>query len=320
MSQYRKIMLIVDPTMDQTAGFRRAREIARSTGAKLLLYLFDHHNTIKAAGLVNHSVADMLRVNYLREKIDWLHDTAMDLREAGLDVQEEIFWGAPLYEKIIARIKIDAPDLVIKDAHFEPLVKRVLFTPLDWHLLRLCPAPLMLVNAQAAEKPKRIFAAIDPTHAWHSAGALNDRILQTATRLASKFHAALHLVHVFEGLPPAAMASGAISGVPLYPAELYEDLRSIANKQFMSFTDRHGVDKKNRHLLYGSPATAIAALANNAESDLVVMGTIYRTGLKLLMMGNTAERVLEQLSCDVLAIKPEGFDTDFDRHSNSYQP
>ena len=41
--------------------------------------------------------------------------------------------------------------------------------------------------------------------------------------------------------------------------------------------------------------------------DLVVMGTVARTGIAGLLMGNTAERLLQRLVCSVLAVKPEGF-------------
>jgi nucleotide-binding universal stress UspA family protein len=50
-------------------------------------------------------------------------------------------------------------------------------------------------------------------------------------------------------------------------------------------------------------------LAQQLEVDLVVMGTVARTGIPGLIMGNTAEAILEQLDCSVLAIKPPGFVT-----------
>lgn len=43
------------------------------------------------------------------------------------------------------------------------------------------------------------------------------------------------------------------------------------------------------------------------RADLVVMGTVARTGVAGLIIGNTAEAILEQVNCSVLAIKPAGF-------------
>jgi universal stress protein E len=58
------------------------------------------------------------------------------------------------------------------------------------------------------------------------------------------------------------------------------------------------------HVIGRHPSDAIAEVANEIHSSLVVMGAISRTGFKRLMIGNTAERVLDRLSCDVLVIKP----------------
>ena len=61
------------------------------------------------------------------------------------------------------------------------------------------------------------------------------------------------------------------------------------------------------HLQRGVAATAIPEMARELAADLVIMGTVARTGIAGLLIGNTAEAVLEQLQCSVLAIKPSGF-------------
>ena len=53
----------------------------------------------------------------------------------------------------------------------------------------------------------------------------------------------------------------------------------------------------------------IAPLAAGLGADLVVMGAVARTGISGLIIGNTAEAILDQLTCSVLAIKPAGFKT-----------
>jgi nucleotide-binding universal stress UspA family protein len=63
------------------------------------------------------------------------------------------------------------------------------------------------------------------------------------------------------------------------------------------------------HLLQGDAQKMIAALAAKLQADLVVMGTIARTGISGLIIGNTSEAILDQLECSVLAVKPPGFVT-----------
>ena len=61
------------------------------------------------------------------------------------------------------------------------------------------------------------------------------------------------------------------------------------------------------HLKQGLAGKVIPATVAELKADLVVMGTLARTGVPGLFIGNTAESILEQLHCSVLAIKPPGF-------------
>jgi universal stress protein E len=50
-----------------------------------------------------------------------------------------------------------------------------------------------------------------------------------------------------------------------------------------------------------------ARAAAETRSAMVVMGALARSGLKRLLIGNTAERLLDHLPCDLLVVKPVGF-------------
>jgi nucleotide-binding universal stress UspA family protein len=63
------------------------------------------------------------------------------------------------------------------------------------------------------------------------------------------------------------------------------------------------------HLLKGRPANLIPKLAEKEKVDLIVMGTVCRTGVPGVFMGNTAESILQQVESSVLTIKPDGFVT-----------
>lgn len=63
------------------------------------------------------------------------------------------------------------------------------------------------------------------------------------------------------------------------------------------------------HLIEGWARKEIPVLAKRIDADLVVMGTVARTGLAGFIMGNTAETILNRIGCAVLAIKPPGFAT-----------
>ena len=67
--------------------------------------------------------------------------------------------------------------------------------------------------------------------------------------------------------------------------------------------------KPRSHLVKGLPSREIPLMAKKYDVDLIVMGTVGRIGLPGLFMGNTAESILEQVTCSVLTIKPDGFKT-----------
>ncbi|MCF2906962.1 universal stress protein [Pseudoalteromonas sp. DL2-H2.2] len=63
------------------------------------------------------------------------------------------------------------------------------------------------------------------------------------------------------------------------------------------------------HQVKGKASKEIPLLAQKHQIDLIVMGTVGRVGIPGLIIGNTAESILEQTQCSVLAIKPKGFQT-----------
>jgi nucleotide-binding universal stress UspA family protein len=68
-------------------------------------------------------------------------------------------------------------------------------------------------------------------------------------------------------------------------------------------------------LVQGEPEDVIARFVESHGIDVVVMGTVARTGIAGLVMGNTAERVLQRLRGSVLAVKPPGFESPVARSS-----
>jgi nucleotide-binding universal stress UspA family protein len=67
--------------------------------------------------------------------------------------------------------------------------------------------------------------------------------------------------------------------------------------------------KPKTHVPKGRAGKVIPSFASKLKVDLIVMGTVARTGIPGLIMGNTAETILSQISCSVLAVKPPNFIT-----------
>lgn len=115
----------------------------------------------------------------------------------------------------------------------------------------------------------------------------------------------LHALHAYVPFPYQADPETMISQETV--DRLQAGATAAAQKSFDRALRKTRIRKDHRHLIGRHPGDAIAQAATNIKSSIVVMGAISRSGIKRMFIGNTAERVLDLLSCDVLVVKPEHF-------------
>jgi len=300
MSQYQRILLIADPSMRRTPAFERAIWLARSSGARLHIALFDRNPLIAAAALIDKLHSSDLMTAWLAQRRAWLQTEAAQLAEHGLTVTTEVVWARPSQDEILLRVAEQSPDLVIKDVEYESHLKRTLFTPLDWQLLRNCTVPLLLVNKLTHALPRRVVAAVDASVDTEQHNALNHAVIRQALALAIQCDAELHLVYAFAGpqamIDPAGAHLGSIG-------QLYDTLLPMHRRNFEALAQAHSVPLERRHFLQGTPAKAVAEFARADHSDVLVIGSMRHTLVDRMLMGTTAEAILDDAPCNVLAVK-----------------
>ena len=293
------ILVIMAEGLQHSPALLRGISLARRMGARLQLRSFEYLRSLdKAAGRGFDLDA------YLAGRRAKLEEFAAGLRRDGVDVDCGVVWGHPLAERILFEVLALRPQLVLKDVphHWDP--GRDYLNGLDWHLLGQCPAPLMLVQPRSPSLPLRMLAAVDPLDEHGKPHELNHGILRTARALAEQCGAELDAMTAFEYFPVAGEAEYA----GLMPdLTLYEELRKIQAEGLYRLCKDHGVPPSRMHVVDGPATERIADFATDRHVDLVVMGSIYRKGLKRLFLGSTAEGVFDTLPCDVLLVKPEGF-------------
>jgi universal stress protein A len=137
----------------------------------------------------------------------------------------------------------------------------------------------------------------------------DDTSLEVCSRaldLANSCSARLHLIHVVEPLPPIA-APGVIGGAPFPPTPTDEEhQQSIdeANQQLSQQAARLG-EIVSGYEVIESPNTrnTIHESAEAAGADLIIAGSHGRHGLSLFFSGSTANELLKDAPCDVLAVR-----------------
>lgn len=301
MSQYQRILLIADPSMRRTPAFERAAWLAGRSGAMLHIAVFAHNAVIAAAALLDRDGALQARKAWTEIRRRWLSEQTAALIADGRVVTADVVWARPTHEEMLLHIADQSPDLVLKDVQHESRLSRVRLTPLDWQLLRTCPAPLLLVNSAADAPPRRVLAAVDASHAPAGARDLNDSIIREAVALAAHSGAELHLLYAYAGPHPLVDPMGAGLGTI---AELYRALLPIHQKNFDALAKAHSVPAARRHFLHGPAVQTLCDFAAADHGDVLVIGSIRHGVIDRLLMGSTAEAILDRLPCSVLGVKP----------------
>jgi len=232
-----------------------------------------------------------------------------------LHIELEVLVGE-LFLEVIRTVLRNNHDLLIKPAENPSFIQR-LFGSNDMQLLRNCPCPVWLTRATEASKYEHILAAVDfdPDLPDDTEQNLNWQILELAGSLAISDFAALHVLHVWEA-PAEAMlriwADDPLTASRTYVQEVRASHEAAHNQLRQQLIGRVGKETSDYlaphfHLRRGIATTVIPQLAQELNADLVIMGSVARVGIAGLLIGNTAEAVLEQLQCSVLAVKPPGF-------------
>jgi universal stress protein A len=123
--------------------------------------------------------------------------------------------------------------------------------------------------------------------------------MEQAAEVAKRFEGELTLVHVVVPPPPAA-SDVLVSSRGLAGAGAMNDEATLA--RWREDAERRSGRPARSHLLSGDPAAQIVRYAREEHCDLLVVGTHGRTGIRRLVLGSVAERVVRESECPVLVV------------------
>lgn len=314
MDLFKNILYVCENSVDQNASILRAVSLAENNQATLTLIdvipVVPGSNKMQQ-GESSRNELQSAALNERRNKLEALIEPYSNR----MNIQLDVLAGRKFIE-VIRVVLRNEHDLLIKPAENPRFMER-LFGSDDMQLLRNCPCPVWLTRVDEKAKYQNILAAVDfdPNMSDATEQDLNWQILGLSGSLAFSEFAALHVVHVWDAPSEATIRVWA-DDPQSASAEYVNSVRSSHENAYdqlqKQLSIRVGKDA-NAHLSpefqmrRGTAATVIPETARELQADLVVMGTVARTGIAGLLIGNTAEAVLEQLQCSVLAIKPSGF-------------
>lgn len=291
-----KILVIIEPDTDKQPALQKAKQLAKYADAELELMIADYNAYMQDGFYFDPLQAQKLRYEHSDRRSEELEALAKPLREQGLEVTVRTRWGNPPYGEIVKHVRDSKPSLVIKSTRHHSKLARVFLSNEDWELVRYCPAPLLLAKTDEWAAHPNIIAAVDPDHIYDKPADLDNKLIASARTLATLAEGEVHLFHS-AWIPPMA-------GV----YALIDDSRQERQK-VKELASANDLSESVCHLSNGEIRFALPDLVEELKASLVVMGAVSRSRMDRIMIGSTAEKVLDRLDCDVLVIKPDDIPT-----------
>ncbi|WP_394186074.1 universal stress protein UspE [Pseudoalteromonas tetraodonis] len=301
METIKRIIAVIDPTKDDQNALARSIDLAKKSGASITAFMTVYDFSYEMTTMLSGDEREAMRKAVLKDRELWLKDLVSPYQNININTQ--VIWHNRPYEAIINTVINDKYDLVIKGTHQHGALKAVIFTPTDWHLVRKCPTPVLFVKDMAWPAHGNILAAVNAVSENDQHLSLNKRIIKDAQFLCELANAKLNLVNAY----PATPVNIAIE-IPEFNPGLYnESVKKHHIESTNELANEFNLTSDQCFIEEGLPEDVIPNVAKRLNSELVVIGTVGRTGLSAALVGNTAEHVIDSLDCDVLALKPDGY-------------
>jgi len=286
---------------DQPA-LSKAAAVAKRCGARLVL--FNCFMLPQPLGDVAATSHRQILAAATRERREHLQAMARKFRVR--DAECVVHWDYPAHEAIVRQVlKVNA-DLLISDSHRHGRLARLLLANTDWELMRTCPCPMWFVRSAALPRSSNVLVAVDPRHTHAKPARLDDKLLHTAKALTDQLGGRIRIVHSYE--TKAKIQPGVLRR-PLLPSAPMRGLTEQTTGLVMELGLKHGVRAADCVVRPGRARDVIAAEARRLDAHVLIMGAVSRNPTAYPAIGSTAEVLIDQVTCDVLIVKPTGFRT-----------
>jgi universal stress protein E len=270
MKELNTLFVVYDPTREDQPALARAATIAREQPAALHVYACIYED-LSATNERQRAIK-----SHLEGQKTLLQAAIAPLVTEGLEVSTEVEWDKDWYHAVVRASIRSGADVVLKSSYRHSAGQRILNKSSDWTLIRECVCPVLLVKEGEVRDVNRVLAAVDIRAEKENYEKLNRNIIDFSKWMLDRENAEVHFVN--------------------------------AHRDLSDFPDRNallrntGVGSERIHIKMGDPDEVIVENAKDLDVSLVVIGNSARSGLSAVVRGNTVEKVLDKLECDVLSI------------------
>jgi len=268
--EFNTILVVFDPTRSEQPALQRAADIAKIADCRLHVFASIHAGIDRGAD----KAAEIKR--HLAAQREVLGRAVAPILSQGIQVSTEVEWDKDWCGAVVRASVRNSADVVFKSSYQHSNRERILNRTSDWTLIRECLCPVLLVKEGHQRDMRRVLAAIDIRSGRGSYEKLNSHIIDFSRRVMDGRDAEVHFINAFK------------------------DLKAVPDRN--ALMKSCGVDSDRVHIQMGEPEDVIVREARALDASLVVVGNSARSGLSAVINGNTVEKVLDRLECDVLSM------------------
>jgi universal stress protein E len=285
MSLYKNLFVVIDPTRPDQPALARAMAVSQRNKARVTAFSAVYKPVEQMLDASSRKAGKQAELKSWEKQVK---DLVAPYKAKGLKVKQDTYWTADWYAAVSrAALRAEA-DLVIKSTFRHGKLQRLLHSTSDFTIMRHSPAPVLLVRERKSFSGKVILAALDLVSKDEGHMGLNNAVVKNAREMAE-----------FTGLPLHVIAA-----VPARPdfSHLLAGLEDHPGGEIAALADSFGVALNHFHVQRGDAKRVIVEKANALKADIVVLGVSARSGVQGVLVGSTAQKILDKLDCDVLAV------------------
>ncbi|PHS02837.1 MAG: hypothetical protein COA78_20055 [Blastopirellula sp.] len=276
----------------------RGIQFAKENEAELhLQYSMDLN--AKTIYLIEQSDSDSF--NVVDQALEVLKKIAAKAESAGIHTTYSVKFGKPWVE-LIRTVTQDGFEVVVIGTKHHNIVGESLLGSTGQRLLRYCPCPVFVV--QPHQGRSGVLVATDFSEVADTAldyGAL-------AAKLRGEDLHVLHVIESHRDIPILKELMG------LESHEEVEGKLAVEAAELMQLcVNRPAVQECGKEpivtIAQGDPGSMIQEVIEQENIDLLCIGTIARSGISGVLLGNSAEKLMRNVTCSLLALKPKDFKT-----------
>lgn len=304
MRKLKKILVVIEPKQMRQVALERAMAISQASGKgtrKIIAVMPVTDFSWDLTSMLSVEQKDDMRDSVIAKHKKWL-TAYLAIHAMGFNVEPRVIWSKTIGKDITKMAHQESVDLIIKTHEVHGMFDSVLFTPLDWQLLRHAPVPVLIAKDHIWHPTGKIAIALNVSGTEdHDSRMLNMRLLREAQELSHIMHCEIHILNAIPPvMPPATIDLPGFTPSMMGDAALKEGCKAV-----LSFAARHRIPADCCHIREGHPDDVIPALCEELKPTALFIGTAARKGVAVALIGNICERVVDHLACDVAVITPK---------------